>query len=235
VQSKADRQDVIAVVAGSGINLDTVLDATEEVVSFDQIDGLPTGAVAGHASRFLIGATAGRPVIVQCGRLHLYEGFDYSTVVRTVDYLHDRGVRAILFTNAAGGLLPGMSPGDLVAVERIRMWRYRRWDATPGILLTDFQVMGCPFAGTYQWVPGPAYETRAEIAAMQHSGAVAVGMSTAPEVMRCQELGIQTAVVACITNSCCKVEPLSHDRVLAAGRAASANLTRLLRAEIANL
>lgn len=223
----------IAVVAGSGINLDAVLDAVEETVPFDSINGMLTGAVPGHANRFLVGTAQGRAAIVQCGRLHLYEGLDYAAVAGTVDYLHSRGVRTIIFTNAAGGLLPGMSPGDLVAVERIRMWRYRPWDATPGMLMTDFQVHGCPFAGTYQWVPGPSYETRAEIAAMQNSGAVAVGMSTAPEVMRCQELGIQTAVIACITNSCCKVEPLSHDRVIAAGRAASAHLARIVRAHIA--
>jgi purine-nucleoside phosphorylase len=217
----------LAIVSGSGICLDALLTSVDEDIPFSAA-GIETGDLEGHERRFLLGKCDGTPLIIQSGRLHLYEGHDYETATRAIDRLKSFGATAVLFTNAAGGLRPEMVPGDLVDVDRIRMWRYRPWAATPGMLLPDFNVSGCDFSGTYQWVPGPSYETRAEIAAMQNMGHAAVGMSTAPELMRCQELNIPAGVIACITNSCGKMEPLSHDAVIAAARKASGRLARII-------
>lgn len=219
----------VAIVAGSGIELRRLLDTVSEERPFSEFPGLELGVLEGHPRRFVCGTCGPYPIVLQCGRLHMYEGLDYEAVARPVDVLHDLGARSILFTNAAGGLVPGMVPGDLLAVDRVRVWRYGRWDATPGTLFPDFVTPGCDFTGAYQWVHGPCYETRAEIAALQNHRMAAVGMSTAPGLARCQELGIRAGVIACITNSCCHPHVLTHEEVTTVARRSSGKLARHIR------
>jgi purine-nucleoside phosphorylase len=225
----------IGIVCGSGIELEGLLDSVVEERPFSAMAELPSQGVAGHALKFVLGACGAFHVVLQCGRLHFYEGLDYETVVHPVDILHELGVRTVVFTNAAGGLKPGMQPGDLVAIERVRLWRYRPWAVSPGMLFPDFVVPDCDFLGTYQWMHGPAYETRAEIATLQNLGTEAVGMSTAPELMRCHELGMRAAILCCITNSCCVRQRLHHQHVLDAARKASGKIVRLLRRSLPKL
>jgi purine-nucleoside phosphorylase len=188
--------------------------------------------VEGHAGRFVLGHCAGTRVIVQCGRLHLYEGLAYDSVVQTVDALHALGARTAIFTNAAGGLEPQMRPGDLMAANAVRLWRYRGWPDAPECLIPDFQLAGCDVRGAYHWVHGPCYETRAEISALRASRSSAVGMSTAPEMHRAQRLGMRSAAISCITNNCCTPQHLTHAHVLRTAAAASARLCTLLRRHI---
>lgn len=225
----------VAIVAGSGISIESVFDGTVDRIPFNAFPGLPRGSVPGHGYAFLRGTCGDQSVILQCGRLHCYEGLDPDGVARTVDVLYEYGARTILFIAAAGGLKPELGPGDLIAIERIRLWRYVRWHATPGMLFTDFTMPGCDLLGTYQWVHGPSYETRAEIAAIQSLKADAVGMSTAPELARCHELGVQAALVACVTNSCCRPGPLTHTDVVATARRASDRLAGLVRAWLGSI
>ncbi len=219
----------IAIATGSGINLESIFDSVETVVSFKDVPGLSAAELPGHRYVFIQGRCGDLPVILQCGRLHFYQGFNYEDVTRPVDALREAGAAKIVFVNAAGALDPSMSCGDLVAAERVRLWRYAGWGATPGITFADFKVPGCDWTGTYQWVPGPSYETRAEIAALQGLKAAAVGMSTAPELIRCQELGMQGAIVSCITNCCYKPQKLTHQEVLTVAGRASARISSLLR------
>lgn len=228
---------MLGIVSGSGIALQDLLDSVTGERAFGDIAGLARGGVLGHEHRFVLGHCGALPIVIQSGRLHFYEGFDYESVVRPVDVMYEMGVKTILFTCATGGLAVGMEPGDLVAVERIRLWRYKGWSATPGMLFTDFVPPDCDFRGTYQWMHGPCYETRAEIGALHYLKAEVVGMSTAPEVMRCQELGIRAGVIACVTNSCCKPHVLTHDEVLSVAKRTSRRLSALIRSilpEIAN-
>lgn len=222
----------IAIVAGSGLDLTPVLDSVARVHAFSEFAGLPARGVAGHAGRFVDGQSGESRVIIQCGRLHFYEGWDHATVVRTVDILRDFGASTIVFTNAAGGLQPEMQPGDLMAADCVRIWPYRGWPGAPGALAPDLEVAGCDWRGAYHWVHGPCYETRAEIAALRAEKSSTVGMSTAPELHRAQALGIRAAAVSCITNNCCTPQHLTHDHVLRTAAAASARLCAILRAEI---
>ena len=219
----------VAVVSGSGLDLTGLLDETGEERPFETVPGLAHGTVPGHVCRFTHGHCGGLPMVLQRGRLHLYEGPGYAAVVRTVDALYAWGVRTVLFTNVVGGLRPAMRPGDLVAIDRVDLWRCARWSNQPASLSPDFQVSGCAFSGIYHWMPGPCYETPAEIAALQHLGAGVVGMSTAPELARCRELGLRAGIVSCVTNSCCRPQVLTHDHVVAIAREASADLTALIR------
>lgn len=225
----------IGIVGGSGIALRSLLDDVDEERAFAEVAGLESGAVPGHEHRFIWGRCGSQPIILQSGRLHFYEGFDFTTVTAAVAAMHAWGVRTIVFTCAAGGLAPGMSPGDLLGVDRVRLWRYQRWDATPGVLMTDFLIPGCEFTGSYQWVHGPCYETRAEISVLQRQRVSAVGMSVGPEVARCQDLGMRVAVVACITNNCCRPKTLTHEEVVAIASKSSSKISRVIRNTLPSL
>ncbi|NIA12559.1 MAG: hypothetical protein GWP08_00665 [Nitrospiraceae bacterium] len=219
----------VGIVAGSGIDLEGLLDTIEKEQAFHDTPGLRDGSVKGHGHKFLHGSCGDHTVILQCGRLHLYEGWGLDMVCRPVDVMHSLGVGTILFTNAAGGLLPEMNPGDLVAVSRVRLWPYRGWAHAPEVLDPSFITDGCDFVGDLQWMHGPCYETRAEIGALQRLGAAAVGMSVAPELTRCAELGMRAGVISCVTNSCCRPRQLTHEHVIQTARRASGKLTELLR------
>ncbi|MBN2310707.1 MAG: purine-nucleoside phosphorylase [Candidatus Hydrogenedentes bacterium] len=225
----------LGIVAGSGIDLRGLLDRVEREQAFHEVAGLVSSAVPGHAGRFLHGVCGGHPVVLQCGRLHVYEGLAVGEVVRTVDVLASSGVRTILFTNAAGGLLPEMEPGELLAVERVRPMPYRGWPEAPESIEPDIEVPRCDHRGAYMWVHGPSYETRAEIAALQRLGGAAVGMSTAPELCRCRELGLRAAAVSCITNNCCQPQVLTHAHVVETACRASRRIAALIRAALGSL
>ncbi len=219
-------------MAGSGIDLTGLLDTVTQARPFKSFPGLERSTVTGHESRFLLGTCSGLRVVIQCGRLHVYEGYAPDKAARTVDILRGLGVHSILFTNAVGGLLPEMTPGQLLSVTRMRLWPYRHWRSQPEVLKTDFIVPDCPFTGEAAWVHGPSYETRAEIIGLQRLGAMAVGMSTAPELERCRALGIRAAVVSCITNNCCDAHVLTHDEVIETAKGTSACLVNALRGAV---
>jgi purine-nucleoside phosphorylase len=224
----------VGVVSGSGIDLSALLDTVEERLPFESIPGLTAGQVPGHRYGFVRGHCGARPVILQQGRRHFYEGLDHAAVVRTVDALRSLGAETVIFTNVAGGLLPVMEPGDLVAVDRVIPWRYCAWPGQPRELRPDFLLPGCGHTGAYVWMHGPCYETRAEVGAVQTLGGAVVGMSTAPELARCLELGLQTAVVSCVTNVSHHTEVLTHEHVVSVARHASERLVALIRSALQN-
>ena len=220
----------IGIVAGSGIELETLLSEQTAARSFDEIPGLSETAIAGHAGRIVEGRCGVVPIVIQSGRLHFYEGHDAASVTACVDVLHAMGARTILYTNAAGGLAGDMAAGDLMAVTEVACWPYGGWSARPTAAVpTDFVLRACDRRGRYTWVHGPCYETRAEIAALQSLRTDAVGMSTAPELQRCRELGIQAGAVSCITNTCGVPEVLTHARVLETAQHSSERLRGLIR------
>lgn len=219
----------LAVVAGSGLNLRALLDEIDEERDFPGVAGLDSAIVAGHVGRFVFGKSEGARVILQCGRLHLYEGLDCAKTTAPVAALHEFGARTIVFTNAAGGLLPEMRPGELMAADAIRVWPCTRQETPQETLWPDFISDDCEWRGAYHWVHGPCYETRAEIAALRSLGSAAVGMSTAPEIARAQALGMRAAAISCITNNCCTPQVLTHDHVLRIAASASARLCEVLR------
>lgn len=219
----------VAVVAGSGIDLSPLLTSCDGTLPFRAFPELETPGVTGHQGVFRLGSFEGRRVILQEGRLHLYEGLPVTKVARTVDALASLGARTIVFTNATGGLLAGARPGQLMAVTRVRLWPCRLWPDAPAFIAPPRKPTGCDFEGAYLWVHGPCYETDAEIEAMRILGGAAVGMSLAPELHRCRQLAIPAAAVACITNACTGASVLTHDAVLANARAASSRLVSVLR------
>lgn len=223
----------VAVVSGSGLDLRPLLDSVARETPFRDVPGLPDAGAQGHEGVFVEGEAGGRPVIVQMGRLHLYEGHDYAAAVSTVDALRAMGVDTVVFMNAVGGLRPAMRPGDLVAVDALAPFAppvgFRLWPGAPRRIETHGLLPGCDHQGAYAFVLGPNYETRAEIRALQRLGAAVVGMSTAPEVHRCGALGMRALAVSCVTNHCDDPEPLTHAHVLEVAARASERLVTMLR------
>jgi len=221
-------QSPIGIVAGSGLDLHDILDCAVMNIPFDTFPGLIPSGVDGHEGAFVHGTCQDVEVIVQCGRLHFYEGLDYETVVRPVDVLHEAGVRTVVFTNAAGGLDPDLHPGDLVAATAVNTWPYVDWPDRPGTLETDFVVPGCNREGQYMWVHGPSYETPAEIEVLRAMNGTVVGMSAAPELHRAQTLGMRAAVISCVTNVCGSDQALNHEDVMNVAEGSSDRLRDLL-------
>jgi len=203
----------IGVVTGSGMELEHLLDSVEAEIPFSAVSGMPSTHVAGHGGKFLRGTHAGRPVVMQCGRIHLYEGYSPAEVTRAVDAMAEWGVGTIIFLNAVGGLQPQLKPGDLVACDEVWAWPWLR-HAFPPVQQPDMVLSGCDHTGACVWMHGPCYETRAEVDLLRRSGAAVVGMSLVAELVRCRELGLRSAAVCCVANLCGGSEPLSHTHVL---------------------
>ena len=237
---------LIGIVSGSGIDLTALFDNIMECQSFSELFERPLENLEGHSHCFIHGSCNNLPIIQQSGRFHFYEGLNYEQVVQTVDALYEFGVRTIImhqlsdalyefgvrtiiFTNAAGGLLSQMKPGNLVAVDNLKIWPYNQWSDRPDEITPDLIVPGCDLQSSLMWMHGPCYETRAEIAALQCQGIGAVGMSTSPELVRCKELGIRTAVISCITNLCYQPQILTHEHVVQTAQKASERLTKIIR------
>lgn len=223
----------VGIVSGSGIHLRPLLDEVLGETSFVDAAGISAAGLAGHEGTFVFGYCAGVPVVLQAGRIHLYEGHSVTMVASTVDALYGFGVRSLILTNAVGGLDAALVPGDLVAAEEVVSWQFRG-HAFPPRMKPTFILPGCTAAGTYIWMHGPCYETRAEIAALRRMGGMTVGMSIAVELERCIQRGIRAGVVSCVTNDCTSQEVLSHEQVVATAARSSDVLCGVLRAYLAD-
>ncbi len=217
----------IAVVSGSGMDLEGVFDSVHGRVPFRDIPGLLSPGVAGHAGCFVQGRVGGLEVILQAGRIHLYEGHPPEAATRPLEVLRNWGVRRVLLLNAAGGLRSGLATGDLVALREVRAWPWLRHPVPP-LTRPDFIAPGTDHEGVLAWMTGPCYETRAETEWLRRAGADVVGMSIAPELARCRELGLEAAAVSCVSNLCGAPGATTHLDVLAHTRAASEKIVRWL-------
>ncbi len=241
----------LAIVLGSGLG--AFADELEDGIAVAQtdVDGMPASRVPGHAGRFVFGTLGGRRVLVQQGRIHLYEGHSARAVTASVRAFAELGVPRLLLTNAAGGLVREWEPGTLVRItDHVNLQ-----GATP--LERGEAGRGCPYdaelgraldraarragielrAGVYAANEGPAYETPAEVRAALWMGAHAVGMSTALEALAAHAAGIRVAAVSLVANLAAGLSdaPLSHAEVVEASRCAAGRFTALLRAAVPEL
>ncbi len=210
-----------ALVLGSGLGVLAEGVAWDRSLTTAEIPGLPRSTVPGHSGRLLFGRWSGRSVVVAQGRSHLYEGYTAEEVTRLIRLFAALGAKALVLTNAAGGITPRMAPGTLMLVEdQVNL----QWRA-PGLAKTDpanprglaSRPLYAPDLlakaaraavnagvrverGVLGVTLGPSYETRAEIAMLERMGADAVCMSTAAEVAAANEIGLPSGCISCITN-----------------------------------
>lgn len=224
-------------VLGSGWGAVTEAFTCEDAVPYDTIPGLGPTSVQGHAGRLVRAHAAGLETLIFQGRRHWYEGADWTPVILPVYLLKQLGARILMLTNAAGGIHPDFAPGDLMVIEdHINHFRTNpligRHRAVWGERFPDMSVVydaalraalhaagdaadEALRRGVYLALPGPCYETPAEIRAYRTLGADAVGMSTVPEAMVAHAAGLRVVGLSCITNLAAGVSsaPLSHDEV----------------------
>lgn len=235
-----------AIVLGSGLG--SFVERLEILaeVPYADIDGLPQSKVPGHAGRFVFGRLEGTTVLVAAGRVHLYEGWRPADVTAHVRWMHGRGARRIVLTNAAGTLNPSFPPGRwMMLSDHLNLTGTSPLLGGPNFFDMS-EVYSAPLResfraaaqsedvtlheGVYAALLGPQYETPAEVRMLQRLGADAVGMSTALEAIQARALGLEIAAFSCLTNWAAGLspQPLSHEEVLATGRNAASQLVRVL-------
>jgi purine-nucleoside phosphorylase len=256
-RGRTDLRPVVGLVLGSGLGslADHLGEAT--AIPYEEIPEFPAASVAGHAGRLVVGTLGGVPVAAMQGRVHAYEGWSAEDLSFGVRLLAFTGVRALLLTNAAGAVNPGLAPGELVRItdhlnltganpltgrndDRVGP-RFpdmsEAYDPKLGALLDACAArLGIPLgAGVYAGLAGPSYETPAEVRMLRILGADLVGMSTVLEVIAARHAGVRVAAVSLVTNLAAGLagKPLSHAEVLAAAEGARDRLTRLATAWVA--
>lgn len=239
----------VLVTLGSGLApvADAFTDAVE--VPIDSLPGMATSTVPGHTGRLLIGELGGRTVVGQVGRVHLYEGHTGADVTRMVDVAARLGAHTFVVTNAAGGIDPSFTPGDVMGITdhlnltgtspHLGVLR----DGGPvfqdmaGAYDPELRALAARIAedqgftlreGVYAGLLGPAFETPAEVRMLRTMGASAVGMSTVLEVIAARSRGMRVAGLSTITNVHGEGVATSHEEVLEVGRTVSQRVSALV-------
>jgi purine-nucleoside phosphorylase len=256
VLAKTKLRPRIALVLGSGLG--GFADEFERAVTipYAKISYFPRSTAVGHGGRLVIGMVGGIPVAGMQGRVHLYEGYSVKDVSFPVRVFARMGVRAVILTNAAGGLNTNYSQGCLVTLKdhlnlqgvnpltgpnddrfgvrfpdmsKAYDLQFRRFVAEEG------KRLGLPqHEGVYAALAGPSYETPAEIRYLRGIGADLVGMSTVPEVIAARHSGIRVLGISCVTNMGAGMldQPITAEEVLETGERVRGQFVALLRAVI---
>lgn len=234
VQKQHARAPSVGVILGSGLGAwaSRLADATR--LPYAAVPHMPTPRVAGHPGELCLGQLGGVEVACLRGRVHAYEGHPVERVVFGARLLAELGCRAVLLTNAAGGIRADLSPGSLMLItDHINLSGLNPlvgWGEHPGFIdmtrAYDARLLAAARQtadalglsasdGVYAALLGPSYETPAEIRMLRAIGADAVGMSTALEAIALRERGVAVGAVSCITNAAAGLSaaPLDHDDV----------------------
>jgi purine-nucleoside phosphorylase len=257
IRAASDHQPELGLVLGSGLS--GLADALEgaDVIPFHQIPKWPVSTVHGHSGRLVIGELEGKSILVMQGRVHFYEGYSMQQITMPVRVMQQLGIATLILTNAAGGLNPEFSAGDLMLIrDHINMpglagnnpLRGPNEDEL-GPRFPDMTTAYDPALrelaravaskqgatlreGTYVYVGGPSFETPAELRYLRQIGGDAVGMSTAPAAIVASHGGTRVLGLSTITNLAkLEADPgtaTTHEEVLEVGAMVVPRLTRLI-------
>lgn len=242
----------VAVVLGSGLSGVFPKESFTQSISFNDLPGFKTAAVKGHSGSLGLVEVAGIRVAVLQGRVHGYEGYDPGEVTHNLRTLIRWGARHVILTNAAGCLMEDWKIGEVMVItDHINAthqnpiagvfgsgFGQRFVDMTEayskrGVDLATQALAaagGAAYTGVYYGVPGPSYETPAEVRLFRQQGAHAVGMSTVLETLAARQLGAEVLGLSCLTNFAAGIrsEVLMHEDVLATGASAQAMMAAVL-------
>ena len=232
----------VALVLGSGWlpAVDALGETTADLAVTD-LPGFAPPAVEGHAGRVRSVLAGDRRLLVFAGRTHLYEDHGVRAVVHGVRTAAAACCRAVVLTNGCGGLREGWVPGTPVLIgDHLNLTATSPIEGAHFVDLTDLysprlralcrEVDPSLDEGVYVQLRGPHYETPAEIRMVRAIGGDLVGMSTALEAIAAREAGLEVLGISLVTNLAAGIsgEPLDHEEVLAAGRAAASRMGDLL-------
>jgi len=242
-----------AIVLGSGLNSFADALEIEATISYGKIRGLPASKVPGHAGEFALARVQNHPLLLARGRVHLYEGWSAREVTAGIRLMHRVGVTRIILTNAAGTLNPAHPPGQwMMLSDHINLSGATPLLGGPNFVdLTEaysaslreiFRKSAAEASiplheGVYASLPGPQYETPAEIRMLRAIGADAVGMSTVLETIQARALGLKVAAFSCLTNWAAGIsgQELSHLEVTDTGRAAAGSFAAIFERALPRL
>jgi purine-nucleoside phosphorylase len=259
IQGHTEVRPGIGLVLGSGLGAfaDELTERTD--IPYADIPGWPHSTAIGHAGKLMIGKLGTMDVAVMAGRAHLYEGYGMQQVTYGVRVLQSIGVRSMVFTNAAGGINLELERGGLVLIsDHINLQganplvgpnddalgpRFpdmseaysRAYRETAKHVATELCI---PIAeGVYAAMLGPSYETPAEIRYLRAIGADVVGMSTVPEVIVANHMGMKVLGISCVTNMAAGILPqkINHEEVLETGAMVRDTLVKFLKALLPRL
>lgn len=237
VRERTDFVPQVGLILGSGLG--GFAERLEKPIAIDygDIPHFPRSHVVGHKGRLVLGARQGACCVAMQGRVHMYEGHSAATVAFPARVLVALGAKVVIVTNAAGGLNPWWTPGTLMLIrDHIDLLRDHALrgpnDERLGPRFPDMTRAYSPELrdlvkqaaakvsvdlqeGVYVAMPGPTYETPAEVKMLQGLGADATGMSTVPEVVAARHMGARVIGISCITNQAAGISghALSHDEV----------------------
>ena len=255
LRGKRDTTPVVGLVLGSGLGALAEQLKNRIAIPYEEIPHFPVpSGVVGHAGELVLGDVGKTPVVVLSGRVHFYEGRPMTDVVFPARVLARLGARAVVLTNAAGGVRKTFRPGDLMLMtDHINAF------GTNPLIGPNEDSLGARFPdmsrvydpalrklaketarslkiplreGVYLGNSGPSYETPAEIRAYRAIGADAVGMSTVPEAIALNHAGVRVLGISTITNMAAGIlaKPLDHSEVLATTKKVGDRFVRLLTA-----
>ena len=239
----------VAVVLGSGwVPAADAMGEADHELAVTELPGFAPPAVLGHAGRLRSIDVGGRRVLAFLGRTHLYEGRGVDAVVHGVRTAAAAGCRVIVLTNGCGSIREGYSAGQPVLIsDHLNLTTVSPLHGATFVDLTDLysrrlreiarSVDASLADGVYAQLPGPHYETPAEIRMLRTLGADLVGMSTALEAIAAREAGCEVLGISLVTNLAAGLsgEPLNHEEVLAAGRDSAARMGALLAQVVGRL
>lgn len=249
----------VGLVLGSGLGgfADSLTEATR--IPYAEIPEFPRSTAIGHAGQMVIGKSGDVAVAAMQGRVHLYEGYSPQQVAFPVRVFGRMGIRAVILTNAAGGINLKFQQGALVLIrDHINLQGTNPLvggnDERLGLRFPDMthaydkkfreiaRAAACGFGmtlheGVYAAMLGPSYETPAEINFLRIIGADLVGMSTVNEVIAARHLQMKVLAISCVTNMAAGIldQPLSHKEVLETGERVKSSFEGLLRAVLPHI
>jgi purine-nucleoside phosphorylase len=254
--SRTSLRPRIALVLGSGLGAfaDEFDGATK--IPYAEIPHFPRSTAIGHAGNLVIGSVGAIPVAGMQGRVHLYEGYSVKDVTFPIRVFSRMGVKAVILTNAAGGIKREFVQGRLIVIsDHINLQGVNPLsgpnDERFGLRFPDltvaydrrFRAMAVGegnrlgigmYEGVYAALAGPSYETPAEIRYLRAIGADLVGMSTVPEVIAARHSGMRVLGISCVTNAAAGIldQPLNHIEVLETAERVKGQFIALLMAVI---
>lgn len=250
----------VAIVLGSGLS--SIVDELESKITFnyEDIPHFKTSTVSGHVSKLVVGKLSGKEVLLMSGRFHFYEGYTMQEITFPIYVFKLLGIETLILTNACGGInTEKLSPGSIMVInDFINLMpsnpligtnddrfgpRFPDMTEPYHPLLRELaqqkaKALGIKYVeGIYAGFQGPYYETKAEIEMIKRMGADAVGMSTVPETIAANYLGLKVLAFATITNMATGIQTIkhSHENVVKMAHLASKSLATWIKAVIQDL
>lgn len=259
IRTKTNAKPKVGVILGSGLGSFVKDIEVQCTLPYKEIPHFSPPTVEGHSGNLIFGKTGSQSIVILQGRNHFYEGHSMDSVVFPTRTLALLGIETLILTNSAGGFGEDMQPGDFMIIEdhinlmgtnplmgpNIKELGPRFPDMSEAYDKRLVQVMeqvlqkqGTRFhKGIYCGVSGPTYETPAEVRYLKLIGGKAVGMSTVPEAIAANHLGLRVAALSCITNLAAGIstQKLSHDEVTETARRVELQFSSFLQEFISNI